>query len=220
MNPNVPAGAAILLDFIGGIEAPKGYGTIYANKQDKLPTPLIEMTLDEIQTAQVTWSKRNGSSAAGRYQFMRATLRGLMGDLGLRGSQKLTPDLQDALGYELLKRRGYVNFAAGTLSLRAFGNNLAKEWASLPVLTDTKGQKRDVKRGETYYAADGLNKVLTTPEKVEAALTKALSALPASPAPIPVPKPSPPLTPAPAPRIGFWQALLNIILALFTRKPL
>lgn len=36
-NPNVPAGAAILLDFIGGIEAPKGYGTIYGSLRSRSP---------------------------------------------------------------------------------------------------------------------------------------------------------------------------------------
>lgn len=194
MNPNVPSGAAILLDFIGGIEAPEGYGTIYANKQSKLPKPLTEMTLDEVQAAQVGWSKHHGSSAAGRYQFMRATLKGLMADLGLRGSQKFSADLQDALGYELLKRRGFIAFRSGAKTPRAFGNDLAKEWASLPVLTDTKGAKRAVRRGETYYAADGINKVLTTPEKVEAALTAAFNAnIPAQPTSTPPapPKPEP-----------------------------
>lgn len=64
MDRTVPTGAAMLLDFIGGIEAPKGYGTIFANKQSKLAKPLTEMTLDEVLVAQKAWSKNHGSSAA------------------------------------------------------------------------------------------------------------------------------------------------------------
>ncbi|MDH6229597.1 hypothetical protein M2281_000169 [Mesorhizobium soli] len=43
MDKTVPAGAAMLLGFIGDIEAPKGYGTIYGNNQGKLPKPLTSM---------------------------------------------------------------------------------------------------------------------------------------------------------------------------------
>lgn len=209
MNPNVPTGAAILLDFIGGIEAPKGYGTIYANKQDTLATPLTEMTVAEVQKAQPGWSKRNGSSAAGRYQFMHRTLAGLIADLGIPGSAKFTPELQDALAYELLKRRGYINFASGTLPLRKFGNNLAMEWASLPVLQDIKGAHRPVKRGETYYSDDGVNKVLTSPDKVEAVLTLAANAVIPQPRPAP-PEPDPTDAIAPPPdRRGFNPWLIG-----------
>lgn len=202
MDPHVPSGAAILLDFIAipevGTAGPEGYGVIYGNKQGRLPKPLTEMTLDEVQAAQGAWSKNHGSSAAGRYQFMRATLKDLISQLGLRGSQTFSADLQDRLGYELLKRRGYLQFAAGTKPLRQFGNDLAKEWASLPVLTDIQGQKRAVIRGETYYAGDGINKVQTTPEKVEDVLAKALvirvpDPRPVDPAP-PAPDPKPPRT--------------------------
>lgn len=208
MNPNVPTGAQILLDFIGSIEAPNGYGTIYDNKQDKLRKPLTDMTLDEVQAAQGLWSKNHGSSAAGRYQFMRATLKGLIAELGLPGSAKFTADLQDRLGYELLKRRGYINFASGVLPPRPFGNNLAKEWASLPVLQDIQGAKRPVKRGETYYAGDGVNKVLTSPEAVEDILIKAVNVR--LPAPPDAPIPPPPDIPSPDPRqaekaAGSWK---------------
>ena len=197
MNANVPSGAAVLLDFIGTVETgksgPESYGVIYGHKQGKLSKPLTEMTVDEVQRAQVGWSKNHGSSAAGRYQFMRATLKGLIAELGIPGSSKFTADLQDKLGYELLKRRGYIAFASGTLAPRKFGNNLAMEWASLPVLQDIKGAHRPVTRGETYYAGDGVNKVLTKPEKVESVLTAALNPRPTGPVILPTtPNPPPP----------------------------
>lgn len=200
MNANVPTGAAILLDFIGSVETGKSghesYGVIYGHKQGKLSKPLTEMTVAEVQAAQGTWSKNHGSSAAGRYQFMRATLKGLIAELGIPGSSKFTADLQDKLGYELLKRRGYIAFSSGSLPPRKFGNNLAMEWASLPVLQDIKGAHRQVTRGETYYAGDGVNKVLTKPETVEDVLIRAANSL------VPKPRPAPPSEPDPTDAIA------------------
>lgn len=89
---------------------------------------------------------------------------------GFDGKRKFDPELQDRLAYALLDRRGYEKFAAGKLSIVAFGLALAQEWASFPVLEDCQGAHRKVKRGETYYAGDHLNKALISPETVEAIL--------------------------------------------------
>lgn len=188
MDKSVPTGAAMLLDFIGSIEAPNGYGTIFGNKQSKLAKPLTEMTLDEVTAAQRTWSKNHGSSAAGRYQFMRATLLDLISELGLRGSQKLDADLQDRLGYHLLKRRGYDDYMAGLIDRIEFGKRLAQEWASLPVLAAMQGAHRKLTRGQSYYAGDALNKSLTSPEKLETVLVLVRKSpdMPVSPPPAPV----------------------------------
>ena len=203
MDRSIPPGAARLLDFIGLTEAPNGYGTIYANKQSKLAKPITEMTLDEVIMAQPAWSKNYGSSAAGRYQFMRATLLGLRSELSLRGSQKFDSDLQDRLGYHLLIRRGYSDFMDGKISRTEFGKRLAMEWASFPVLASTKGAHRQVPRGSSYYMGDKLNKSLVTPEKVESVLDEVLSLRPLSTGPVsgppPLGTPIPGAQPAPAP---------------------
>lgn len=52
------------------------------------------------------------------------------------------------------------------------------------------------------------------------ALEKAVQAAQPAPAPIPAPQPQTPASEAPKPRIGFWQAMLNILLALLGRKKL
>ncbi|WP_298967773.1 hypothetical protein [uncultured Methylobacterium sp.] len=176
MDKTVPAGAAVLLDFIASKEAPRGYGTVYGDNQDKLPKPLTGMTLDEVIAAGPGWTKRFGSSAAGRYQFMRATLQGLKTELRLTGRELLDPDLQDRLGFHLLKRRGYVEFMGGSLSVAGFGLRIAQEWASFPVLASTKGSNRQVSRGQSYYAGDGLNKALVSADAVEVVLLKARAA--------------------------------------------
>lgn len=223
MDKTVPASAAILLDLIGNTEVgrkpPEAYDVIYGHKQGKLPKPLTSMTLDEVVAAQALWSKHHGSSAAGRYQFMRATMRELMKELGLKGSQKLDGDLQDRLAYHLLKRRGYEQFVTGKLSLDAFANNLAKEWASFPVLTAIKGAHRQLAVGQSYYAGDGLNKALVDPAKVRATLSEVLNEADratAKPAEPPKPIPAPDATAEPkSPLAALVAVLIGLVAALY-----
>ena len=175
MNRTIPNGAAILLAFIRHTEVGRddraSYDVIYANGQGKLAKPLTSMTYGDIIDAQRSWSKNHGSSAAGAYQFMRATLIDLAkANPSISGADLFTPELQDELGYQLLQRRGYDLFIAGKIDRTEFGKRLSQEWASFPVLTATKGAKRDLKRGQSYYAGDGLNKALVSPEKVESVL--------------------------------------------------
>lgn len=172
----VPADAMILLDFIGTYEAPKGFDTVYGNHQAQLPKKLTSMTIGEIVDAQPGWTKRFGSSACGRYQFMRNTLQGICKEVPtLRGDAVFTPDLQNRLGYYLLLRRDYQAFIDGKLSVAGFGLNLAKEWASFPVLVAVKGASRVVTIGQSYYAGDGKNKALVAPERVEETLARVLA---------------------------------------------
>jgi hypothetical protein len=139
--------------------------------------------------------------------WMPGTLLDIEGEMGLSGREVFSPALQDLMGYHLLKRRGYLKFVEGKLTRNAFGKLLAQEWASFPVLADTQGQKRKVKRGQSYYAGDGLNKSLVSPEKVEAVLAEVLKANGASPV---VPEPLPP-TDTNQPPTGFLGALLAIL---------
>lgn len=181
------------------------------------------MTLDEVEAAQATWSKLYGSSAAGAAQFMRnaldapKTLRNIEGEMSLTGKEKFSPALQDRMAYHLLKRRGYLDFVAGNITMTQFGNRLAMEWASLPVLSAIKGAHRQLKRGQTYYAGDKLNKVMVKPEAVEAVLRQVLAAesTPIS-APVlvdPVPIPTVPMPAAPV-RPGWLPVTAIAIMAI------
>ena len=183
MDKTVPAGAAILLDFIRKTEVGRvdraSYDVIYGNNQGKLPKPITSMTIGELVDAQADFTRRFKSSASGGYQFMRKTLQDLARELGLSGKQMFDPDLQDRLGYHLLKRRGYEAFMSGQISTIEFGRRLAMEWASFPVLAKTLGGGKDrsgklldlmVDRGQSYYAGDPLNKALVKPEVIESLL--------------------------------------------------
>lgn len=198
---SVPAPAKRLLDFIGSKEAPKGYDTVFGNRMARMPKPLTSMTVDEV-IAQGKWRTDTfGSSAAGRYQFMRNTLASLKQTERLTGREVMTPALQDRLGYALLLRRGYAKFMAGQLSVAGFGLALAQEWASFPVLAPTKGARRQVQRGQTYYLGDGLNKVLATAGEVEAVLNQ-IRAMPA------VSVADAPVVSVPAPTLPHVQGLV------------
>lgn len=192
MDPTVPAGAARLLDFIRdtevGTETRPGYDVIFGFNQNRLPKPVTSMTIDEVLASQRSWTQRFGSSATGGYQFMRATLGGLKTELRLRGGQVLDPNLQDRLGFHLLKRRGYESFVSGRMDVVEFGKRLAQEWASFPVLAAVKGAHQPLTRGQSYYAGDRLNKALVPPERVEAVLAEVLELAKASAA-APIAKP-------------------------------
>ncbi|WP_062018314.1 hypothetical protein [Aureimonas sp. AU4] len=212
MDRTVPAGAARLLDFIRdtevGTESPSGYDVIFGHNQGKLHKPVTSMTVDEVLGAQASWSSRFGSSATGGYQFMRKTLAGLKDELGLRGSQILDANLQDRLGYHLLLRRGYDRFVAGQIDRTEFAKRLAQEWASFPVLVAVRGGSRQVSRGQSYYAGDGLNKALVKPEQIEALLDEVAElaretasapiARPEEDVYVPLPAPAPAPQPAPS----------------------
>lgn len=182
-----------LLDFIGQIEANGNYNAVYGNARST--RDLSALTLNEVLEEQRQKIADGRQSATGKYQFIRATLQGLRDEMRLSGQEKFTPDLQDKLATRLLERRGLKNWIGGRISDRQFANNLAREWASLPV----------IETGRSYYAGDGLNKSLTTPDDVLACLADVAEA--------PVPDTSlPPLAPlskpekvaAPAARWPAW----------------
>ncbi|MGU3574549.1 hypothetical protein ACLBWZ_03405 [Brucellaceae bacterium C25G] len=174
MDKTVPSGAKILLDFVRLIEVGgtdrASYDVIYGHNQDKLAKPVTSMSLGDLVDAQASFTLLFKSSASGGYQFMRATLQGLVRELGIRGTQIFDPDLQDRLAFHLLKRRGYEEYMAGKISRTEFGKRLAQEWASFPVLAATKGAHINLKRGQSYYTGDKLNKALVTSKRLEAIL--------------------------------------------------
>jgi len=218
MDPTVPKGAALLLDFIRETEVGRSdrasYDVIYGHNQDKLAKPITSMTIGDLVDMQASFTKKYRSSASGGYQFMRATLQDLSRELGLRGTQIFDPNLQDRLAYHLLKRRGYEAYMAGKLSRTEFGKRLAQEWASFPVLAATQGGTRHVGRGQSYYAGDGLNKALVSPERIEAVLDRVKAAGNGlSPSPKLAPQPPAGVPVHPTAKQGSGKGLLAFVVA-------
>lgn len=99
------------------------------------------------------------SSAVGRYQIIKNTLKGLKTSLGLTGSEKYDPPTQDKLAVKLLQGRGLDGFLSGAKTEDAFMNDIAKEWAGLPTT-----------QGISHYAGDGLNGATVSVGAVRTAL--------------------------------------------------
>ncbi len=135
------------------------------------PRKLSAMTIERVLYWQELIDATYQSEAAGAYQIMEDTLRGLT----FRPAEIFNEATQDALALQLLDRRGWSKCEAGGITVEAFANQLAREWASLPVVTDQRRGKRVVNAGQSYYAGDGLNKAHAKPAEVLAAIRAALA---------------------------------------------
>lgn len=152
--------ASRLGNLIGQHEGNGNYNAISGNANSS--RDLSQYSVNQIIGMQAGAKARGQlSSAVGKYQFLRKTLKGLRTDLGLTGNEKFTPKLQDRMFHALLVRRGYNEYRAGKLSKRAFALRLSQEWASLP----------DPSTGRSYYAGDGVHgRTRAKPRDVYAAI--------------------------------------------------
>lgn len=168
--PPAGQGTGGLLALIGSVEAPKGYDQVYGgiSRRDQPPRPLTTMTVDEVLAWQDSIDPRYQSEAAGRYQVLEDTLRGLRDSGQVSGSALFNARTQDHIGNILLERRGLSDFRAGRISQTQFGQNLSQEWASLPALTRDRSGRTAT--GQSYYAGDGLNRAHVTISRITDAL--------------------------------------------------
>jgi hypothetical protein len=131
---------AIKRGYSSGFDIKFNYGE-FDPKSDK---KITEMTLDELdkfQTKMLQHPKnKKQSSASGKFQMTRSTIRDLRREFNLKGNLKFTPELQDKLAMVLLKRRGFDKFRSGKITADQFQQNLSKEWASVAS-----------KSGKSYY---------------------------------------------------------------------
>ena len=135
-----------LLDLIARHESGGDYNVLFGNKHADMTSMTIDQVLD-LQHKR-THEDHAASSAAGKYQMLEGTLKGLKQDLHLTGNEKFDENMQDQLAVVLMKRRGLNEFMNGKIDESKFMHNLALEWASLPKDLSGKGA----------YDGDGLNK--------------------------------------------------------------
>lgn len=141
-----------LLDFIGSIEGPAGYDDYYRGVSSGPPRPLTSMTIREVLAWQDSIDASSPSEAAGRYQIMEDTLRGMVRANGINLDRRYDANTQDELAEILLKGRGWNPNSTDYIRM---GNSIAHEWAALPMCSG-------IKKGRSAY--DGLagNHSLTT----------------------------------------------------------
>lgn len=169
-------------------ESADDYGAVWGGikSRDHPPRPLVEMTVGQVLDWQDSIDRLYQSEAAGAYQILEDTLRGLYREAGVPLTARYDRATQDRLALGLLRRRGLDDFLAGRISDAAFALSLAKEWASLPVPHDIQRRGRTVRAGQSYYAGDGLNKAHARIDEVMTALRQIRAA--------PQPDPKDPVT--------------------------
>lgn len=144
-----------LLDFIAQFEG-QDYNRMMGQNKTPVDQDLSKMTLAElIDFQQKRVNQGFASGAAGRYQIITPTLKGLISKMKLDpNTTYFTPQLQDEMGFELLKDAGIINYLAGDMIQDTFMNKVAAVWSSLP-LSNNKSVYEGDKAG---------NKALTTRE--------------------------------------------------------
>lgn len=122
-----------ILDLVGqaeGTDKGRGYNeTLGYGRYTGGPVDLIGMTLKEIDDLQTKMlsnpANTLNSSAVGRYQITRTTLRDMREKMGLTGDEKFDAAMQDKLASYLIATRA-------TGDMRQMQDGLAGIWASFP----------------------------------------------------------------------------------------
>lgn len=137
---------------------------------------LTKMTVQQVYDMQ----KSREVNAVGKFQIIRDTMPTVIKGMKLTGKELFDEEMQERMGAWLMfnNRKTLSNYLKGKHNdLRAAGDDGAREWASLPVLSNkltTKAGKKTYhsKRGGTAYS-DGVNKALHSPESYERILKQA-----------------------------------------------
>jgi hypothetical protein len=196
-----------LLDFIAKYESRGNYNVVWGGiKQKHRPGSLVKLTVGQVLNWQDSIDPLYMSEAAGRYQIMEDTLRELVSQGYAAKSDLYDEGTQDRLAIALLKRRGLDSYMSGKITAEKFANFIAREWASMPVVSGAK-------KGRSYYAGDGLNKSHTPVADFMAAVVaaKASDEFVRPDAPTPT-------TSAPAVSAGLVAAILAAVVAFFTLR--
>jgi len=136
-----------------------GYDAVQHGARIKTPKQPTQMTLGEI----FEWIKDTPGQphAIGRYQFIPKTLARVVRKTGLGPEARFSPAVQDRLADVLLAEAGLHRFRKGTLSRKAFMNNLAKIWAGFPNST-----------GKSHYHGYAGNKASITWARFDAVMAR------------------------------------------------
>lgn len=118
--------------------------------------PLTDMTIREVLTYQKGMLRAgNESSAAGKYQVVSKTLKGLV-DSGVVGmNDKYDEATQDKIANALLEGRGYKDYLEGRMPLDKFLVGLGKEWEIIKVNPSLRRKVAEELKGQRLaYAGE------------------------------------------------------------------
>lgn len=157
-----------LLDFIAKGEASRGgdpYASVFPSRIMPEITQMSLTQINQFQRNRTAPRSQGGmgleSSACGRYQFIRSTLDEVVKRSGISLDTRYNAQCQDFLILKRLELTRQLNqWKSGGITDQAFCLNLAKEFASIPVPFTTKGARRTVNPGESFYAGVGSNRAV------------------------------------------------------------
>lgn len=120
-----------VLDLIAGPESGGRYDAVYPGRRRP---QILDMTLAELYNDMRARGRASGSSASGRYQYIRTTLQDVAASMGLDpNTTKFTPEVQDRIAiYHLRRSHGLDRWLAGRMRNEDFLNRLAGTWAGIP----------------------------------------------------------------------------------------
>ena len=156
-----------VLNTIYEIESNSNYDQWNLKAKNPPEAPLSSLTIQEIMDFQ---GDENGP-AAGAGQIKYNTLKYLIKSGVLSPDDVFSPENQDAANSRLLDRRGFVSWFNGDISTEEFGSDVAKEWASLPLLESRAVLGKNKARGDSRYG--GSNKALVGADYWQEALDSA-----------------------------------------------
>ena len=166
-----------LLDFIAKHESAGNYNAVIG---DAAATDDLSLkTIDGIYKLQAALlADGQPSSAVGRYQIIRNTLRALQALEHIGDTDLFTPGMQDRLAVRLMVGRGYSEWWLDRISDQEFAHRLSMEWASLP--DPEMG-------GKSHYDGVGPNHAGYTLTETYAALAHVRSLIQPDAPPVPPP---------------------------------
>jgi len=144
-----------ILNTIYGVESNNNYDAWNNSAKNPPQKDLTSLTVKEI----MDYQGNNKGPAAGAGQIKFDTLSYLINAGTLSEDDLFTAATQDVANNKLLDRRGFNSWLSGDLSDLDFGDNIASEWASIPLLSSmTTPNGVEKERGESRYG--GSNKAL------------------------------------------------------------
>jgi peptidoglycan hydrolase-like protein with peptidoglycan-binding domain len=120
-----------VLDLIAGPESAGRYDAVYPGRRRP---QILNMTLDQLYDDMRSRGRASGSSASGRYQYIRTTLQSVANSMRLDPATTVfDPETQDRVAiYHLRANHGLDRWLAGRMSHEDFLRRLAGTWAGIP----------------------------------------------------------------------------------------
>ena len=144
-----------ILDAVYEAESNSNYDQWHLNAKNIPEKPLTEMTVEEI----MRYQGDNKGPAAGAGQIKFDTLQYLIDYGTIQPTDVFTVETQDKAHSRLLDRRGFQSWVSGEMSNTDFGQNVAKEYAGIPLLADEEVNGVLRPRGSSRYGGSNVARI-------------------------------------------------------------